>query len=67
MRTLLVFSLSAGSATGGGNSQGCIEVAAQFRDGLLWSREHLELLNGCLELKRNKKNEATSRTDFDLV
>lgn len=54
-----VFSLLAGSATGRGGSQGCTEVAVQFRDGITRKRKHLEHLNGCSEGKRNKKNEAT--------
>lgn len=46
---------------------GCREAAAGFRAGLLWRKEHPELLSGCLRPERNNKGEATRQKEHCLI
>lgn len=46
---------------------GCSEAAAGFRAGLLWRKEHPELLSGCLRPERNNKGEATRQKEHCLI
>lgn len=46
---------------------GCRGAAAGFRAGLLWRKEHPELLRGCLRPERNNEGEASAQKERRLV
>lgn len=46
---------------------GCREDAAGFGAGLLWRKEHPELLSGCLRPEWNNKGEATRQKEQCLI